>query len=84
MRIADSKPSMRSVNSISIQTSVFSPPGRRKGFDVKLGDGDINWKAVMTALDAIGYNTWMCAEVSGGGVDVLKDISQRMDRILAL
>jgi len=58
--------------------------GRRKGFDVKLGDGDINWKAVMTALDAIGYNTWMCAEVPGGEVDVLKDISLRMDRILAL
>src|SRR5579863_4954703 len=58
--------------------------GKRKGFDVKLGDGDINWKAVMQALDAIGYNTWMCAEVPGGGVDVLKDISQRMDRLLAL
>lgn len=58
--------------------------GRRKGFDVKLGDGDINWKAVMAALDAIGYHTWMCAEVPGGDVDVLKDISRRMDRILAM
>ena len=58
--------------------------GRRHGFDVKLGDGDINWKAVIQALDDIGYNTWMCAEVPGGGVEELKDIARRMDRILAL
>jgi L-ribulose-5-phosphate 3-epimerase len=58
--------------------------GRGKGFNVKLGEGDINWKAVMQALDDVGYNTWMCAEVSGGGVKELKDIAQRMDKILAL
>ena len=58
--------------------------GRWKGFDVKLGDGDIDWKAVMQALDAVGYHTWMCAEVAGGGPEVLKDISDRMDRILAM
>jgi hexulose-6-phosphate isomerase len=58
--------------------------GRGKGFDVKLGDGDVNWKAVMTALDEVGYHTWMCAEVPGGGVDALRDIGRRMDRILAL
>ena len=58
--------------------------GKGKGFNVKLGDGDINWKAVMRELDAIPYTTWMCAEVPGGDIDVLKDIAQRMDRILAL
>jgi hexulose-6-phosphate isomerase len=58
--------------------------GRGKGFNVKLGKGDIDWKAVMHALDDVGYHTWMCAEVSGGGVDELKDVAQRMDRILAL
>jgi len=58
--------------------------GRGKGFNVKLGEGDINWKAVMHALDDVGYNTWMCAEVSGGEVKELKDIAQRMDRILAM
>ena len=58
--------------------------GRFKGFDVKLGDGDVNWKAVMSELDAAHYHTWMCAEVPGGGLDELKDISQRMDRILSL
>jgi L-ribulose-5-phosphate 3-epimerase len=58
--------------------------GMWKGFDCKLGEGDIDWKAVMHALDAAGYHTWMCAEVSGGGLDVLKDISRRMDHILSL
>jgi L-ribulose-5-phosphate 3-epimerase len=57
--------------------------GRWKGFEVKLGDGDINWKAVMHALDDVGYHSWMCAEVPGGGVPELKDIAQRMDRILS-
>ena len=64
--------------------SKMDKEGRWKGFDVKLGDGDINWKAVMQALDDVGYHTWMCAEVPGGGVDELKDISRRMDHILSL
>ena len=58
--------------------------GKGKGFSVKLGEGDINWKAVMHALDDVGYNTWMCAEVSGGGLEELKDVAARMDRILSL
>jgi hexulose-6-phosphate isomerase len=58
--------------------------GRGKGFDVKLGEGDIDWKAVMHALDSVGYNTWICAEVPGGGVEELRDIAQRLDRILSL
>ena len=43
----------------------------------------MGWDTVH-ALDEVGYNTWMCAEVSGGGVKELKDIGQRMDRILAM
>ena len=58
--------------------------GRYKAFDVKLDEGDINWKAVMAALDEVPYSTWMCAEVPGGGLDELSDISKRMDKILAL
>lgn len=63
---------------------LMNEEGRGKGFGVKLGDGDVNWPAVMKALDAIGYNTWICAEVPGGGLDALKDIAQRLDRILTL
>lgn len=58
--------------------------GRWKGFDVPLGEGDIDWPAVMKALDEIPYTTWMCAEVPGGGVRELTDIARRMDRILSL
>ena len=58
--------------------------GRWKGFDVELGDGDADWPAIVSALDAIGYRGWASAEVGGGGLARLKDVSARMDRILAL
>jgi hexulose-6-phosphate isomerase len=58
--------------------------GRWKGFDAELGEGDCNWPAIVTALDAIGYTGWASAEVGGGGLDRLKDVSSRMDRILGL
>jgi len=62
----------------------MSEEGLGKGFDVQLDEGDINWKAVMHALDEIPYTTWMCAEVSGGGLERIQDIGRRMDRILAM
>lgn len=58
--------------------------GRGKGFNVPLDEGDIDWPAVMRALDAVPYTTWMCAEVSGGGLAELRDVARRMDRILAM
>ena len=60
-----------------------SEEGVWKGFDVKLGDGDCNWPAVMKALDDIGYNGWASAEVSGGDEKRLREISERMDKILS-
>ncbi|MBI5361683.1 MAG: sugar phosphate isomerase/epimerase [Planctomycetes bacterium] len=58
--------------------------GRWKGFDAELGEGDADWPAIVQALDAIGYRGWASAEVSGSGLERLKDVSARMDRILAL
>ncbi|MFO1009946.1 MAG: sugar phosphate isomerase/epimerase family protein [Planctomycetota bacterium] len=58
--------------------------GRWKGFDVELGDGDADWPAIVQALDALGYRGWASAEVGGGGLARLKDVSARMDRILEL
>jgi L-ribulose-5-phosphate 3-epimerase len=58
--------------------------GLWSGFKVKLGDGDVDWPAVTKALADVGYNTWVCAEVAGGGVEELSDIARRMDRILSL
>lgn len=57
--------------------------GLWKGFDVKLGDGDCNWPAVMQALRDVGYQGWGTAEVPGGDRDRLNEIAQRMDRIFA-
>lgn len=56
--------------------------GRWKGFDVELGDGDVDWPAVRKALAAIGYEGWASAEVNGGGLERLKDVAARMERIL--
>ena len=58
--------------------------GLWKGFGVELMEGDNNWPAIVKALDEVGYNTWACAEVGGGGLDRLKFISQKMDKILSL
>ena len=57
--------------------------GVRKGFGVKLLEGDNNWPVVMKALNTIDYKgKWITAEVKGGDRERLLDISQRMDRII--
>lgn len=56
--------------------------GLWKGFNVKIGDGDCGWPAVMKALADIGYSGWATAEVGGGGEERLADIKARMDRVL--
>jgi len=58
--------------------------GLWKGFDVKLGEGDCNWPAVRKALTEIEYTGWASAEVSGGDEDRLREISRRMDQVLAI
>ena len=57
--------------------------GLWRGFQVELLEGDCDWPAVMTALDEIGYTGWATAEVGGGGPERLRDIAERMDRIIA-
>jgi len=57
--------------------------GKVIGFGAKLGDGgDINWAEVTKALGEIGYRGWATAEVPGGTRETLKDIAERMNRIL--
>lgn len=51
---------------------------------VAIGEGDENWPEVLKALDEIGYRGWATAEVGGGGEKELKDIAERMDRVLGL
>ena len=56
--------------------------GLWKGFQVELLEGDNDWPAIMKALDDVGYNTWACAEVGGGGAERMKFISEKMELIL--
>jgi len=51
---------------------------------VAIGDGDEDWPEVLKALDEIGYHGWATSEVAGGGEVELRDIAQRMNRVLGL
>jgi L-ribulose-5-phosphate 3-epimerase len=60
-----------------------------KGFDankikfVNLRDGTIDWPEVRRALKEINYSGFMTAEIGGGNREYLKDVSERMDKIIA-
>jgi L-ribulose-5-phosphate 3-epimerase len=58
--------------------------GMGKGFAFPIGQGSIDWKRVREELAKIGYRGWATAEVSGGNRERLAEISQQMDRVLAL
>jgi len=58
--------------------------GPGAGFAAELGDGDVDWPAVLAALDEVGYRGWGTAEVRGGDRERLQEISRRMDRILTV
>jgi L-ribulose-5-phosphate 3-epimerase len=58
--------------------------GKSAGFKVKLTEGDVNWHAVMKALDESGYSGWTTVEMSGGNTpEGLKDLCDRLKIILA-
>jgi len=50
---------------------------------VALGEGDANWKALMAALDEVGFAGWASAEVAAGDEAHLRDVVARMDRIFS-
>jgi hexulose-6-phosphate isomerase len=51
---------------------------------VNIGEGDEDWPEVVKALGEIGYDGWATAEVGGGGEKHLRDIADRMDKVLGL
>lgn len=58
--------------------------GLWKGFDVNLLEGDNNWPEVMKAVKKVNHQGgWLIAEVNGGDRNRLKDISERMDKIIS-
>ena len=55
--------------------------GLWKGFGVELGEGDVDWPAVMHALDDIAYHGWGILEVPGGDAARLKFLAERTDKL---
>lgn len=50
----------------------------------EIGEGDLPWGEVRTALDDINFHGWLTAEVGGGGVDRLTVVRRQMERVLGL
>ncbi len=64
-------------------TKMADTQGKRAGFNVKLTEGDVNWAAVMKALDQIGYNGWTTIEQPGGDTpEGLRDLVVRLEKII--
>jgi L-ribulose-5-phosphate 3-epimerase len=49
---------------------------------VNLGDGDIDWGAVRQAFADVGYSGYATTELEGGDEAYLRDVSNRVDRLL--
>ncbi|WP_246109512.1 sugar phosphate isomerase/epimerase family protein [Roseimaritima multifibrata] len=45
----------------------------------KIGEGDLDWVSVRAALKEIKFTGWVAAEVGGGDLQRLKEISQNLD-----
>jgi L-ribulose-5-phosphate 3-epimerase len=50
---------------------------------VNLGDGDVDWPEVRRAFLEVGFQGYMTCELAGGEEPYLRDVSRRVDRILA-
>lgn len=55
---------------------------KAKSFGVELGEGDIDWPAVVIALREIGYDGWGVLEVPGGDEARLKFLFERTKSLL--
>lgn len=49
-----------------------------------IGEGDVDWAAVRSALTDINYTGWAAAEVTGGNREQLQTISRQMDAVFQL
>ena len=57
---------------------------REKNQFTKIGEGDVDFSDVRRALVEINFHGWCAAEVGGGGLARLKEISANMDRSFSL
>ncbi len=73
---------IRTLNELIVRVHIKGFNEINKSF-VNLRDGTIDWPEVRRALSDIGYSGFINAELSGGDLDYLKDVSERMDKIIA-
>ncbi len=57
---------------------------RKESKFMKIGEGDLDFTDVRKALTEIDYYGWCAAEVKGGGLERLKEVSTNMDRAFGL
>jgi len=69
------------IKEYSLKTAMAQ--GMAKGFNVPLGEGDIDWKRVRSQLGSIQFRSWATIEMDGGDRQALADMSSRMDRVLS-
>lgn len=70
---------------VKIHLKDFKRPADRKPYEwTNLLEGDVNWKQVRLALDEVGYNGYLTPELHGGDESYLTDLSERIDKILAM
>ena len=50
---------------------------------VNLREGDVNWKEVRKAFAEVGFTSFMNTELGGGDEEYLRDVSMRVDKIIA-
>jgi len=50
----------------------------------KIGEGDLDFTDVCKALTEINFHGWCAAEVGGGDIARLKEVSANMDRVFGL
>jgi hexulose-6-phosphate isomerase len=55
---------------------------RESGKFTNITEGDIDWPSVEKALRDIGFTGWLAAEVAGGDLKRLKEISQHLEEAL--
>lgn len=56
---------------------------KEDGF-TKIGEGDLDFADVRKALTEINFHGWCAAEVRGGDLNRLKEVSENMDRVFGL
>ena len=67
---------------LKIHIKEYAKPNR---FKYRLGEGnEIDWAAVRGALVDVGYDGWITAEVPFGNLEAMRDVVQRMNRLLEL